>query len=208
MAPADLLGAALLVMVLAVGGLAVAVNIDRGGQLRLREFNRTRSRLEEQCFDLGAHHVALTWSDGWMRGEVGEVRFAVSLLQSGPRRSTLLWQLRTIAFEIGGTNGSISRSSRTLIIDLGGTTWRADVRARGGLVLTSGLGSPLAIVSPWAITPVVPLSDDDVAVAIVIVACGLDVYRGPLWVRVGCAVGLRRGWPQPFPRRGWNRRMW
>ena len=208
MADVDGLGVAFLVTILIVGGLAVAVNIDRGGQLRLREFNRTRSVAEERSFELGTHHIALTWLDGWTRGEVGRLSVAVPLLQRGPHRWTLLWQLRTIAFEMGGTNGAIRRSSRTLTIEHGGRAWRADVRARGGLTLTSDSGIPLVTVGPWAITPLVSLSEEDAAIAIVLVVCGLDVYRGPLWVRTGCAVGLRRGWPQPFPRRGWNRRIW
>jgi hypothetical protein len=204
----DTLGVVLLIVILVGGGLAVAVNMDRGGQHRLREYNRSRSVPELRAFELGGHHVALTWSDGWVLGDVGGVPIAVSLLQRGPRTWTLLWQLRSISYEVGGRSGTVSRSARSLRIEHGDGTWRTSIRPRGGLTLLDRAGTPLADVGPWDVTPLTPLSADDVAAVIVLVVCGLDVYRGPMWVRVGSAVGLRRGWPRPFPDRGWNRRFW
>lgn len=68
----DMAGLVLLLAILMIVGLAIAVNMDRGGQHRLREFNRSRSGPEKRTFDLDRYPASLTWADGWAwrRGRV------------------------------------------------------------------------------------------------------------------------------------------
>lgn len=124
-----------------------------------------------------------------------------------PEASRLVQSGRPAVFAFEGVRGSVLRSSRRqLVIEWNGHGWVGEVRRRAGVRLVRESGEPVALVGPFRIKVESDVSDEDVAVALVLALYELDVNIGPIWLHLAQASVLPLGWPKPIPGRRWSRR--